>query len=71
MRNILTIDLEDWHHGIEESRASWARYESRLDRSVDLLLEILSITGTKATTKATFFVLSETDLITLGMVPFT
>ena len=53
MKNILTIDLEDWYHGIEIMPCDWSKCEDRLERNARLLLEILDESGTKAT----FFVL--------------
>ena len=53
MKNILTIDLEDWYQGIELPPCEWSKCEYRVERSVRLLLEILDESGTKAT----FFVL--------------
>ena len=53
MKNILTIDLEDWYQGIELKPCEWHKYENRLENSVQSLLEILD----DEKTKATFFVL--------------
>ena len=53
MRNILTIDLEDWYQGIELIPCSWSRYEDRVEQSTHLLLGMLDRTGVTAT----FFVL--------------
>jgi polysaccharide deacetylase family protein (PEP-CTERM system associated) len=53
MKNILTIDLEDWYQGIELPLCEWSKCEDRVERSVRLLLEILD----ESETKATFFVL--------------
>lgn len=53
MKNILTIDLEDWYHGIELPQSSWTRCEDRIERNADKLLSYLS----ESKTKATFFVL--------------
>lgn len=53
MRNILTIDLEDWYQGIELMPCEWSRCEDRLERSTRSLLEVLD----EVKTKATFFVL--------------
>ena len=52
-RNAMSVDLLDWYHYLDADRNRWAEYRPRLDRSVDLLLEIFGETGTKAT----FFVL--------------
>jgi len=53
MVNILTIDLEDWYHGIELPQSSWEKYEDRIEKSVHKLLAILD----ESQTLATFFVL--------------
>lgn len=55
MKNILTIDLEDWYHtnGLNIPPHMWPYYESRIERNTDKLLELLSIYQVKAT----FFVL--------------
>ena len=53
MENILTVDLEDWYQGIELMPHKWSRCENRLERSVQLLLEMLD----EKKTRATFFVL--------------
>lgn len=57
MRNVLTIDVEEYFHvtafeGVIRP-ADWPRCESRVERSVDRLLEILDRYGVRAT----FFVL--------------
>ena len=53
MKNVLTIDLEDWYQGIELSPPVWGKYEDRVEWHVFKLLEILDAQKTKAT----FFVL--------------
>lgn len=53
MRNILTIDLEDWYHCLDEDPANWHRYEDRIVPSARRILKILAARGTRAT----FFVL--------------
>ena len=54
---ILTFDIEDWFH-ILDNRSTlnildWERYEPRIDRNIGRILDILS----KTQTKATFFCL--------------
>lgn len=49
MENILTIDLEDWYHGIELASCQWGDYENRLEWSVRSLLKMLDDNNTKAT----------------------
>lgn len=51
MRNILTIDLEDWYQDVEP--LYWDRYKSRLIKNTEKLLIILNETRTYAT----FFIL--------------
>ena len=55
--NALTIDVEDYYHvtGFESviPRAEWERYESRVERNTDRLLDLLDAYYTSAT----FFVL--------------
>lgn len=53
MKNILTIDMEDWYQGIEIDFNEWPKYEDRIERSIYKLLDILHEEGIKAT----FFVL--------------
>ena len=53
MKNLLTIDLEDWFHGIEIPRSSWCRFESRVEYSTQRVLDVLD----EKKVKATFFVL--------------
>ena len=55
--NILTFDIEDWFHILDleetEDVASWHKYESRLERNLEFILDFLS----KGGYKATFFIL--------------
>lgn len=51
--NVMTIDLEDWYHCLDENPANWQKYEDRVVFAVCQLLQILKNTGTRAT----FFVL--------------
>ncbi|MBD3183135.1 DUF3473 domain-containing protein [Candidatus Poribacteria bacterium] len=51
--NMLTIDLEDWYHGIELPNCQWSNCKDRIEYSVDLLLKMLK----EENTKATFFIL--------------
>jgi polysaccharide deacetylase family protein (PEP-CTERM system associated) len=53
MRNILTIDLEDWYHCLDADPANWHRYEDRIVPSARRILKILD----ERDTRATFFVL--------------
>lgn len=52
--NVLSIDVEDWFHGMRFDPADWPNYESRLHVGMDVLLELLD----KHDVKATFFVLA-------------
>ena len=51
--NILTFDIEDWFHildhGKTESVVSWDSFESRIEYGVNIILEALSNSNTKAT----------------------
>lgn len=55
--NILTFDIEDWFHLLEydgsSSPSSWYHFESRVESSTDIILDILQ----SEKKKATFFVL--------------
>lgn len=53
--NALTVDLEDWYHGIELPPDRWPEFEDRLQSSCALLLEILA----ECDARATFFVLGD------------
>jgi len=54
---ILTFDIEDWFHLLEHGETAnenqWCRFESRIERNTDRILECLS----EAQVKATFFCL--------------
>jgi len=51
--NVLSIDCEDWFHGLEIGLKDWDTFENRIERNCSKLLDLLEETGTKAT----FFVL--------------
>lgn len=51
--NALTIDWEDWYHGIEIPMERWSGFEDRLHRSHRKTLEVFAEAGARAT----FFVL--------------
>lgn len=55
MRNILTIDVEEWFHGndFDLPRERFATLESRVERQTDFLLSLLAGAGSHAT----FFIL--------------
>lgn len=52
-RSVFTIDVEDWFHILDDPASptidEWGDLESRVERNVGSLLEILDRTGTKAT----------------------
>jgi polysaccharide deacetylase family protein (PEP-CTERM system associated) len=52
--NALTIDFEDWYHGIELPMSRWGALEDRIEASGRRTLQILSAAGARAT----FFVLA-------------
>lgn len=53
--NILTIDVEEWFHILDHESTknidNWSNYESRIEKNVDRIIEILE----RSNTKATFF----------------
>jgi polysaccharide deacetylase family protein (PEP-CTERM system associated) len=51
--NALTIDFEDWYHGLEIPQSRWDGFERRIEQQGRKLLEIFSQAGVRAT----FFVL--------------
>ncbi|HEY3175047.1 MAG TPA: DUF3473 domain-containing protein [Candidatus Polarisedimenticolia bacterium] len=55
MRNILTIDVEEWYHGNDFNlpRERWRSLESRVEPQTDLLLDLLA----ENRARATFFIL--------------
>jgi polysaccharide deacetylase family protein (PEP-CTERM system associated) len=53
LRNALTVDFEDWYHGIEIPLSEWSGFEDRIASSGTRLLDLFDGAGVKAT----FFVL--------------
>jgi polysaccharide deacetylase family protein (PEP-CTERM system associated) len=53
--NALTVDLEDWYHGVELPPGRWPEFEDRVVPATERLLSILS----EHDVKATFFVLGD------------
>ena len=51
--NVFSIDVEDWYQGLEIDMDDWAPFPPRLERGLDVLLELLEEAGVRAT----FFVL--------------
>jgi len=51
--NALTIDFEDWFHGLEIPQSEWGSFEERIVPAGQRLLTLLSDSGTRAT----FFIL--------------
>ena len=51
--NILTFDIEDWFHllnnPITKSPKNWNNFESRIEKNMDLIFELLKNSNTKAT----------------------
>ena len=41
--NVMTIDCEDWFHGLEIGIESWSKYERRIEGSVNKLLGLFLI----------------------------
>jgi polysaccharide deacetylase family protein (PEP-CTERM system associated) len=53
IRNVFSVDLEDWYQGLEIDMDDWGPFSPRLDRGLGVLLELLEQSGTRAT----FFIL--------------
>jgi polysaccharide deacetylase family protein (PEP-CTERM system associated) len=53
LRHAFTVDLEDWYHGIPVTAATKAGAARRLERAVDLLLELMA----EHAVRGTFYVL--------------
>ena len=53
--NAFTVDLEDWYHGIGLPLREWPKYEKRLSKGFDRLLELLD----RSHVRATFYVLGK------------
>lgn len=51
--NALTVDFEDWYHGIEIPMSGWSGLEDRIERSGRRLLDLFDAAGARGT----FFVL--------------
>ncbi len=51
--NIMTIDVEDWYHSLDENSENWGKYEDRILSNTQKILDVFQETETKAT----FFVL--------------
>jgi polysaccharide deacetylase family protein (PEP-CTERM system associated) len=51
--NVLSIDCEDWFHGLEIEAENWHKFENRIESNCSRLLNLLD----EAEAKATFFVL--------------
>src|SRR5690606_34465498 len=51
--NILTFDIEDWFHILDNDSSrtedDWSRYPSRIAKNTDRILELLDETGVRAT----------------------
>jgi len=53
VRNVFSVDLEDWYQGLEIDMEQWSHYPSRIETGLEVLLELLDQAGVRAT----FFVL--------------
>ena len=51
--NILTFDIEEWFHILDNAstrtEADWSRYESRIHRNMDRIFQLLDETNSRAT----------------------
>jgi hypothetical protein len=52
IKNCFSVDVEDWFHGYLPM-ADWYKYTSRLDKGLNVVLDLLA----KNNTKGTFFIL--------------
>src|SRR5262245_58106221 len=53
VRNVFSVDLEDWYQGLEIDMEQWGSYPGRIETGLEVLLELLDQAGVRAT----FFVL--------------
>lgn len=65
VKNVFSVDLEDWYQGLEIDINDWRGYESRIERGLEVLLGLLDEAGVKAT----FFVLGWQAEQTPHLVP--
>jgi polysaccharide deacetylase family protein (PEP-CTERM system associated) len=48
-KHAFSIDLEDWYQGIELTEGKWKNKEHRLEKGLNIILQLLDETSTKAT----------------------
>jgi len=65
VRNVFSVDLEDWYQGLAIDMDQWGRYPSRIEKGLEVLLELLDQAGVRAT----FFVLGWQAERTPHLVP--
>jgi polysaccharide deacetylase family protein (PEP-CTERM system associated) len=65
VRNVFSVDLEDWYQGLEIDMDQWGHYPSRIEAGLELLLQLLDEAGVRAT----FFVLGWQAERAPGLVP--
>ena len=65
VRNVFSVDLEDWYQGLEIDMDAWGAYPARIESGLDILLDLLDQAGVKAT----FFVLGWQAEQTPHLVP--
>lgn len=53
IRNVFSVDVEDWYQGLEFDMDAWAPFPARIDAGLGVLLDLLD----QADVRATFFVL--------------
>lgn len=53
VRNVFTVDVEDWYHLKVDAADTWDAHENRVDRSTRLVLDLMAESGVRGT----FFVL--------------
>jgi polysaccharide deacetylase family protein (PEP-CTERM system associated) len=65
VRNVFSVDLEDWYQGLEIDMDQWSHYPSRIEAGLEVLLQLLDDAGVRAT----FFVLGWQAERAPGLVP--
>ena len=65
LANVFSVDVEDWYQGLEIDMDDWGPFTPRIDRGMDVLLDLLERAGVRAT----FFVLGWQAERTPNLVP--
>jgi len=64
-QNVFSVDVEDWYQGLEFDVDDWGPFPARIERGLDVLLDLLEAAGVRAT----FFVLGWQAERTPRLVP--